>query len=50
MDLGKAPMKTETLSTPVEKFTISFKPADARRGSLIMEWGDFRWTAPIIVR
>jgi hypothetical protein len=50
MDLGKAPMKTERLSTPVEKFTISINPADAHHGSLIMEWGDFRWTAPIIVR
>jgi hypothetical protein len=49
-DLGKAPMKTETLTTPVEKFTISISPVDARHGTLVMEWGPFRWTAPIIVQ
>ena len=48
-DLGKAPMETESLTTPVEKFTISIRPADARRGTLVMEWGPFRWTAPIEV-
>ncbi len=50
MNLGKAPMKTERLSTPVEKFTISVKSADSRHGALVLEWGDFRWTAPIVVR
>ena len=45
-----APMTTETLATPVEKFTISITGADARHGTLAMEWGPFRWTAPIVVR
>jgi hypothetical protein len=49
-DLGRAPMAAETLARPVEKFTISIVPADARRGTLAMEWGPFRWTAPIVVR
>ena len=49
-DLGRAPMTTETLDTPVEQFTIAIVPADARRGTLVMEWGQFRWTAPIVVR
>jgi len=49
-DLGKAPMKTDSLATPVEEFTISITPADARHGTLAMEWGPFRWTAPIVVR
>ena len=40
-------MTTETLATPVEKFTISIAPADAQHGTLVMEWGPFRWTAPI---
>jgi hypothetical protein len=49
-DLGRAPMAAETLATPVEQFTISIVAADARRGTLAMAWGPFRWTAPITVR
>jgi hypothetical protein len=49
-DLGKAPMATETLTAPVEQFTISIVPTDARHGTLAMEWGPFRWTAPIVVQ
>jgi len=49
-DLGMAPMTAETLTTPVEKFTISIKATSGIRGSLAMEWGPFRWTAPIEVR
>jgi hypothetical protein len=49
-DLGHAPMATEALTTPVEQFTISIVPTDAHHGSLAMEWGSFRWTAPIVVR
>lgn len=49
LNLGKAPMKTETVTTPLEKFTISILPAGAQHGSLVMEWGTFKWTAPIVV-
>jgi hypothetical protein len=49
LDLAKAPMKTEVLTTPVEKFTISVVAADAHHGTLIMEWGSFRWAAAIVV-
>ncbi len=49
-DLGSTPMHTETVDTPVEKFTISILPVDARHGTLVMEWGTFRWTAPIAVK
>jgi hypothetical protein len=49
-DLARAPMTTDTLTTPVEKFTISIAGADDRRGLLTMEWGSFRWSAPIVVR
>jgi hypothetical protein len=49
-DLGRARMTTDTLAQPVEQFTISITGNDARRGSLAMEWGSFRWTAPIEVR
>jgi hypothetical protein len=49
-DLGRAPMATGTAAPPVERFTISIIPSDARRGTLAMAWGSFRWTAPIEVR
>lgn len=49
-DLGRAPLKSDSAATPVEKFTISVEPTDARHGTLAMAWGTFRWTAPIVVR
>ena len=49
-DLGRAPMTSETLGTPVEQFTISIAATDATHGTLAMEWGPFKWTAPIVVR
>jgi Protein of unknown function (DUF2911) len=49
-DLGMAHMQTETLTAPVERFTISIARADDQHGTLVMEWGPFRWTAPIVVR
>ncbi|HKW09787.1 MAG TPA: DUF2911 domain-containing protein [Gemmatimonadaceae bacterium] len=48
-DLGTAPMHVETPSAPVERFTISMVGADDKRGTLAIEWGPFRWTAPIVV-
>lgn len=48
-DLGKARMQTGTASAPVERFTISIVGADDKRGTLAIEWGPFRWTAPIVV-
>ena len=49
-DLGTAPMKTDSVTPSVDKFTISIEPADARHGILAMAWGTFRWAAPIVVR
>ncbi len=49
-DLGMAHMTTDTLGTPAEKFTISIDPSSKTRGALTMEWGPFRWMAPIEVR
>jgi hypothetical protein len=49
-DLGRAQMKTETLTTPVNEFTISVLPIDAHHGTLAMEWGSFKWTVPIVVQ
>jgi hypothetical protein len=47
-DLGRAPMASSTTTSSVEAFTISIEPRDARTGALAMEWGPFRWTAPIV--
>jgi DUF2911 family protein len=49
-DVGKAPMQSTALSTPVDQFTISVEAKDARTGALTLDWGSFRWTAPIAVR
>jgi hypothetical protein len=48
-DLGTAAMKSDSVGPPVEKFSITIEPADARHGTLVMAWGTFRWTAPIVV-
>jgi hypothetical protein len=49
-DVARAPMESAALSTPVDQFTISVAPSDAKHGVLRLEWGSFRWTAPIDVR
>jgi Protein of unknown function (DUF2911) len=49
-DLGAAPMKSDSMGTPVEQFTISIEPRDGRHGTLAMAWGTFRWTAPVVVQ
>jgi Protein of unknown function (DUF2911) len=48
-DVGRAPMKADSVGTPVERFTISIEPGDARHGTLVMSWGTFRWRAPVVV-
>ncbi|HTK52248.1 MAG TPA: DUF2911 domain-containing protein [Gemmatimonadaceae bacterium] len=48
-DLAMAPMTSDSVATPVEKFTISITGSDAKHGTLAMEWGPVRWTAPIVV-
>jgi hypothetical protein len=49
-DLGRARIGSENAATPVEKFTISIEPRDAKHGTLALAWGNFRWTAPIVLR
>ncbi len=49
-DLGTVVLTSETVTTPVEEFTISVIPTTAGHGTLVLEWGTFRWTAPIVVR
>jgi len=48
-DLGKVRLQTETTKAPVEEFTIAIVGLDDRRGTLSIEWGPFRWTAPLVV-
>ncbi|HEX4682923.1 MAG TPA: DUF2911 domain-containing protein [Gemmatimonadaceae bacterium] len=48
-DLGRARMKADSGGAPVEQFTISIVAADARRGTMAMAWGPFKWSAPIVV-
>jgi len=49
-DLGEARIASEAAATAVDEFTISIRPADSKQGALVMEWGPFRWTAPIVVQ
>ena len=49
-DLAMVSMKIDTLTTPVEKFTISIVPQGDRKGALVLEWGTFRWSAPIVIQ
>ena len=50
LDLGTARMVSEVASAPVEEFTISIIPSDSKHGKLILEWGSFRWIAPVEVQ
>lgn len=50
LNLGTTRMATEVTTAAVEAFTISFIPGDARHGKLVLEWGSFRWIAPIEVQ
>jgi hypothetical protein len=49
-DLGSRPLHTEAAGKAVEEFTISVVSSDPHHGSLILEWGNFRWSAPIVVK
>ena len=48
-DVGRKALTAKTVDSTVEKFTISVVPIDSRHGTLVMEWGTFRWTAPIAI-
>jgi hypothetical protein len=63
-DVGRAAMRVDTLTSPVERFTIRVEPESSasgpapaveeagggRSGRLVMEWGTFSWSAPVLVR
>ena len=48
-DIGRTSLAVAATSAPVEEFTITIEPTDARTGVLALSWGSFRWTAPIRV-
>jgi hypothetical protein len=48
-NLGTQRLSVDTTSAPVEKFTVTIVPAGAKKGTLVMEWGSFRWSAPIVI-
>jgi hypothetical protein len=49
-NLGSAKLSSEVAPAPVEEFTIAIIPKDNRHGTLVLEWGSFRWMAPIEVK
>jgi hypothetical protein len=49
-DIGRTSLATGATAQSVEKFTISIESVNARSGTLVLEWGPFRWTAPISVK
>jgi hypothetical protein len=48
-DLGRIPLSVGATPSPVEEFTIAIESAGGKKGTLVIEWGPFRWTAPIVV-
>ena len=48
-DVGMAPLVVATTPDPVDAFTIAITPADTHHGTLVLTWGTFRWSAPIVV-
>lgn len=50
LNLGTIRMASEVATTAVEEFTISVIPGAPRQGKLVLEWGSFRWIAPIEVQ
>jgi len=50
LNLGIARITSAVATATVEEFTISILPGDDRHGTLVFEWGSFRWIAPIEVQ
>jgi hypothetical protein len=57
-DIARVAMKVDTLDSPIEQFTIRVDTASSRLAAasastssrLVLEWGTFRWSAPIEAR
>jgi hypothetical protein len=46
-ELGRAKVKAETISSPVEQFTIRAEPASGEAKELVLEWEKTRVRIPI---
>jgi len=42
-------MEVSGATEPVEQFTIAIDSTGSRSGVISFRWGDFRWTAPVVV-
>lgn len=49
-DLGHVPLTIGTNKVPLERFTITVEPTTKNAGNLALEWGNFRWMVPIVVK
>lgn len=47
-DFARVPLQTAKTDSSVERFTISIPTVDEHRATLVMEWGPFRWSVPIV--
>lgn len=48
-DIARRPMIVDSVATSVERYTMGIEPGPtAVAGRLIMEWGNFRWSAPLV--
>ena len=47
-DFARVAMQTAKTDSSVERFTISIPRMDERHATLVMEWGPFRWSVPIV--
>jgi hypothetical protein len=45
LDVGRAQLRAEALSSPIDTFTIRLDSA-----AFLIEWDHFRWNAPVVVR
>ena len=49
-DLGHVPLTVGSHKVPLERFTMTVEPTTKNSGNLALEWGNFRWTVPIVVK
>jgi hypothetical protein len=53
-DIARVAMRVDTTQSNVEQFTIRVEPdtaaANSANGRLVLEWGTFRWSVPVIVK
>jgi len=48
-NFGRVAMTSETNPTTTEEFTIAIARKDDHHGTLTLEWGTFKWSAPIVI-